>query len=323
MFSGNAEKPMVKQVPSCFSLTRVTTPNVDLPKSSPAPLSYYLQQEILEAYCTHINKICRVVYTTNLNAKSTGKPKMIPPELCIELKYSLKYKEQDGGIYGMTVDLSGHHAQHFTKMKSVKIPYIGMNDPVYQVGLTLVPVRPLPGSFDVTAQFTAPLESDLSNAFCTTTLDSVHLNLQDLFLPVPLPITLIQTHGTSIDSALFEALWEAMYPPSQVQPMITSPTRKHKRSVSLQRASIPSKTVQKWYHSIKVLPITESVETLWAKAGLSKSLLVGEDKVLIFLPPRYHLLFKIVEQDSQKIIHIKTDFWPILAYVDDFLANNL
>ncbi|CAK7326069.1 unnamed protein product [Dovyalis caffra] len=41
--------------------------------------------------------------------------------------------------------------------------------------------------------------------------------------------------------------------------------------------------------------------------------------VLIFLPPRFHLLFQIEVSDLSTLVRIRTDYWPCLAYVDDYL----
>ncbi|KAK9676486.1 hypothetical protein RND81_11G080100 [Saponaria officinalis] len=41
--------------------------------------------------------------------------------------------------------------------------------------------------------------------------------------------------------------------------------------------------------------------------------------VLIFLPPRYHLLFRMEVSDNSTLVRIRTDHWPCLAYVDDYL----
>ncbi|GMG98893.1 hypothetical protein Nepgr_000733 [Nepenthes gracilis] len=41
--------------------------------------------------------------------------------------------------------------------------------------------------------------------------------------------------------------------------------------------------------------------------------------VLIFLPPRYHLLFRMEVSDVSTLVRIRTDHWPCLAYVDDYL----
>ncbi|XP_057527067.1 uncharacterized protein LOC130806134 [Amaranthus tricolor] len=41
--------------------------------------------------------------------------------------------------------------------------------------------------------------------------------------------------------------------------------------------------------------------------------------VLIFLPPRYHLLFRMEVSDVTTLVRIRTDHWPCLAYIDDYL----
>ncbi|KAK3033612.1 hypothetical protein RJ639_032898 [Escallonia herrerae] len=41
--------------------------------------------------------------------------------------------------------------------------------------------------------------------------------------------------------------------------------------------------------------------------------------ILIFLPPRFHLLFQMQVCDVSTLVHIRTDHWPCLAYIDDYL----
>ncbi|XP_002515796.2 uncharacterized protein LOC8286528 [Ricinus communis] len=41
--------------------------------------------------------------------------------------------------------------------------------------------------------------------------------------------------------------------------------------------------------------------------------------VLVFLPPRFHLLFQMEVSDLSTLVRIRTDHWPCLAYVDEYL----
>lgn len=43
--------------------------------------------------------------------------------------------------------------------------------------------------------------------------------------------------------------------------------------------------------------------------------------VLIFLPPRFHLLFQMEVSDISTLVRIRTDHWPCLAYIDDYLES--
>ncbi|XP_024524086.1 AP-5 complex subunit beta-1 [Selaginella moellendorffii] len=43
--------------------------------------------------------------------------------------------------------------------------------------------------------------------------------------------------------------------------------------------------------------------------------------VLVFLPPRYHLLLRMEVSDWSTLIRIRTDYWPSLAHVDEFLES--
>lgn len=48
---------------------------------------------------------------------------------------------------------------------------------------------------------------------------------------------------------------------------------------------------------------------------------VGSILILIFLPPRFHLLFQMEVSDASTLVRIRTDYWPCLAYVDELLEN--
>ncbi|KAL2938922.1 AP-5 complex subunit beta-1 [Bienertia sinuspersici] len=43
--------------------------------------------------------------------------------------------------------------------------------------------------------------------------------------------------------------------------------------------------------------------------------------VLVFLPPRYHLLFRMEVSDVSTLVRIRTDHWPCLAYIDEYLET--
>lgn len=46
---------------------------------------------------------------------------------------------------------------------------------------------------------------------------------------------------------------------------------------------------------------------------------IGCFLVLIFLPPRFHLLFQMEVCELSTLVRIRTDHWPCLAYIDDYL----
>ncbi|XP_010533345.1 PREDICTED: uncharacterized protein LOC104809147 [Tarenaya hassleriana] len=55
------------------------------------------------------------------------------------------------------------------------------------------------------------------------------------------------------------------------------------------------------------------------EAVTTSKLKMGNLHMLIFLPPRFHLLFQMEVGESSTLVHIRTDHWPCLAYVDDYL----
>ncbi|WOL18202.1 hypothetical protein Cni_G26995 [Canna indica] len=48
---------------------------------------------------------------------------------------------------------------------------------------------------------------------------------------------------------------------------------------------------------------------------------LGTFLILIFLPPRFHLLFQMEVGHSSTLVRIRTDHWPCLAYIDEYLES--
>lgn len=48
---------------------------------------------------------------------------------------------------------------------------------------------------------------------------------------------------------------------------------------------------------------------------------MGTVLILIFLPPRFHLLFQMEIGEVSTLVRIRTDHWPCLAYVDEYLES--
>ncbi|RRT63736.1 hypothetical protein B296_00018981, partial [Ensete ventricosum] len=48
---------------------------------------------------------------------------------------------------------------------------------------------------------------------------------------------------------------------------------------------------------------------------------IGTFIILIFLPPRFHLLFQMEVGHSSTLVRIRTDHWPCLAYIDEYLES--
>ncbi|XP_022776494.1 uncharacterized protein LOC111318108 [Durio zibethinus] len=46
---------------------------------------------------------------------------------------------------------------------------------------------------------------------------------------------------------------------------------------------------------------------------------IGCIHILIFLPPMFHLLLQMEVSDASTLVRIRTDHWPCLAYIDDYL----
>jgi len=49
----------------------------------------------------------------------------------------------------------------------------------------------------------------------------------------------------------------------------------------------------------------------------------AREQILIFLPPRYHLLMKLNSSQNSIIVKIRTDFWRVLICVDQWLEQHI
>lgn len=67
------------------------------------------------------------------------------------------------------------------------------------------------------------------------------------------------------------------------------------------------------------LKYTEEEEEPGNHDYVSKKRNMGCFRVLIFLPPRFHLLLQMEVSDVSTLVRIRTDHWPCLAYIDDYL----
>lgn len=66
------------------------------------------------------------------------------------------------------------------------------------------------------------------------------------------------------------------------------------------------------------LTYTDDVDEMDSLVNIRKKNM-GCFLILIFLPPRFHLLFQMEVCDVSTLVRIRTDHWPCLAYTDDYL----
>lgn len=69
------------------------------------------------------------------------------------------------------------------------------------------------------------------------------------------------------------------------------------------------------------LQYRSSEDENWSSSSQVTKKTMGSILILIFLPPRFHLLFQMEVCDVSTLVRIRTDYWPCLAYVDDLLEN--
>ncbi|KAG2394238.1 hypothetical protein C9374_004002 [Naegleria lovaniensis] len=171
--------------------------------------------------------------------------------------------------------------------------------------LKFFPVKPLPGVIHVSATFTAIKRENASHvvgmtsmrhdefsqmiepmtAFCQTQLPDIHIQFKDLFLPI---FDRDLPEGLTKE-ALFEAMWNYK-------------NGKMASSVKILKNTLVSEVME----SFKLFAVNP------------------KDYILIFLPPKYHLLIRVSQKDeTTTLLSIKTDYWQCLSFVDEIFQQRV
>ncbi|GMI75228.1 hypothetical protein like AT3G19870 [Hibiscus trionum] len=66
------------------------------------------------------------------------------------------------------------------------------------------------------------------------------------------------------------------------------------------------------------LTFTENEDERESQVGINKRS-IGCIEILIFLPPMFHILLQMQVSDVSTLVQIRTDHWPCLAYIDEYL----
>jgi len=191
------------------------------------------------------------------------------------------------------------------------------------------PRVPLPASFRPQVSWTDALGESWGSQ-----LPEQHILLQDLFLPIP--------HHVQIDKAtLFEAMWDALISADEQRTERPSAPGEiggwHSTTVVRTPPSTWWPQMSGWLQPFLVDPEAASTPLVASPGGItacggrhrssdptapcSGDLGVTGTRVFIFLAPRHHLLLRLwAEADGGVLSHAVTDFWPVLYYVDAWLA---
>ncbi|GFZ15748.1 hypothetical protein Acr_25g0001570 [Actinidia rufa] len=201
------------------------------------------------------------------------------------------------------------------------------------VTIELEPREPVPGLVDVS------IEANAENGqIIRGQLQSITVSIEDMFLRAIVPPDILGDAIPEYYLDLFNALWEACgsstYTGHELFPLkggkrvaAISGTR----SVKLLEVPATSliQAVEHYLAPFVVRYTNFDKGPLYLKyieddgerenhVQISKKNM-GCFLILIFLPPRFHLLFQMEVCDVSTMVRIRADHWPCLAYIDDYL----
>ncbi|XP_046350561.1 AP-5 complex subunit beta-1-like [Haliotis rufescens] len=170
----------------------------------------------------------------------------------------------------------------YRQHKDIHVAFMNRHD-TKQLSVELQPTLPDPASFDTSAMF-ASYKND--TYYCR--LPTTDISFEDLLLPYPWTHVGLEEQNKSL---FFSSLWDH----------ITGCSDPREGLQSVKIVSCPLKKLQQEWDRFRL----------------------GPDKTsyLIFLPARYHLLFKVHERQDNLVVSIATDYWKILPHVNEYLAQ--
>ncbi|KAL6111420.1 ap5b1 [Pungitius sinensis] len=183
--------------------------------------------------------------------------------------------------FGLTDD-------HYEELADVSVPWLLRGGSPPEVTLRLKPRRPRPTTLRASAIFTA--EDGLS---WFTVLPQVHVAFQQAFAPLPAP----RAWGRGGGPVLFEALWGEMSAEDQAD-----------CATSL------------FCCQMEEGPLSALVEEHFLPFLISERSDEDEFRVLLFLPPRAHVLLRIRPGEPAQF-HIATDDWRLLSHLNSYLLT--
>lgn len=185
---------------------------------------------------------------------------------------------------------------------TIEVPLLREGD-TFEFDLTVAVLQPLPVKLRCTIEFScAPLPDATPQGWgdcilcATSTLGRIKWAVEALFCPIP------RNPSPLIKKRLFETYWTGLASREMYGESVRRIVADRDAVLHSLRTSLLSAFVVEW--------VEEAVARL-----------------VIFLPPRYHLLleFRIPSLEDQRehshscVVSIRTDFWPMLAQIDTYI----
>ena len=234
------------------------------------------------------------------------------------------------------------------RQDSERFPYM------YSLVLTLKPIAPVPTFFNVRLVF-----NDTKGGMYEGSLQDVKVLFQDLFLPLPLKLVFPKEIGSGgkkaaayLENLLFTLMWDAVLLPNMGFRQVEKLKRiQCEGAESVKHLMMPKDNVLKlvkenlgpfmikqhgfeldreifdpsefedaeenWY-TVSQDDKQSKEENVKANAKVSDMIRL---RVLVVLPPRYHMLFKFHISETSTVVRIRTDRWQLLGELDRFFEN--
>lgn len=181
----------------------------------------------------------------------------------------------------------------YEELSDISVPCLFRGRPSPVLKLSLKPRRPHPSTLRADAVFTT--QDGLS---WHTVLPDIHLSFQQTFTPLPAP----PAWGRGRRLCLFEGLWDGICSRSEEEEAAGCATSLF--CCRLEEAALQSLVEE------RLLPFL-----------ISDPSDKQELKVLLFLPPRSHVLLKIRSEEDAVHFNVATDDWELLSHVGSYLLT--
>ena len=207
----------------------------------------------------------------------------------ITLRYKLTHTQDHDPNFDQLFSIRLHFSLtdgHYEDLHDISVPCLFRERPSPVVRLRLKPRQPYPTTFHASAIFTT------QDGFTWhTILPDIHISFQQTFLPLPAPSSWAPASRLNV----FEGLWDEMS--SEAADCVISLF-----CCQLKEAALNS-LVGKHFLPFLLSDLSHKEEL----------------KVLLFLPPKSHMLLKIRLEEDAVHFDIATNNWQLLPHINSYL----
>lgn len=195
-------------------------------------------------------------------------------------------------VYAVVLQFS--NSSSYIKPPDIRIPSISIGEEV-SIIVDIKAVKPFPASFEIKGIFTND-----DGETCTCPLEPIQIYFHELFHSPPLDNAKVSAKG------LFNFLWAKIK------------NEEHSRSSPTKEGALSITRLELSYQKLHDLLVNKLTPYCPYLQPLKDE---GSYEVLLFLPPRYHILLKCSSDDATSVVEIATDHWMLLPFVGEWLKN--